>query len=148
MCPASPAMMQVDTIRQLEKHKEMLAQSIDVGEKRYQSQRRELLRIIQDRREKMDEIQADINRKEKALRQLYRSFPRRNEERAVDPRYWSNIKRTDMVAKGKQKGNAGNGGNGQRGMELFANYDSSSQRMPTAEELSSEIRMLKIRRQG
>eukprot|EP00397_Hematodinium_sp_SG-2012_P027573 GEMP01028979.1.p1 GENE.GEMP01028979.1~~GEMP01028979.1.p1 ORF type:complete len:255 (+),score=37.95 GEMP01028979.1:33-767(+) len=60
MCPASPAMMQVDTIRQLEKHKEMLAQSIDVGEKRYQSQRRELLRIIQDRREKMDEIQADI----------------------------------------------------------------------------------------
>jgi len=105
-----------DTIRQLEKHKTLLAQSVVADEKRYQSQKKELASMIQSKRESVEEVEKDVKHKEDILRQLYRKHAFRNGA----PR------------------NAGGRNDAHTGGRNDA-------RMPTVEELSVEIQALRLR---
>lgn len=134
--PASPIKGE-EKLTLLEKHKTMLAHSLIQSEKRYLSQKKELDRMIHARRETLEEVQNNVLTKEDQMKKLMRKITQKEHEQSDGHHHGvvDNLKKFEKNYAPKSK-------------KLFEDFGPSVEKkafVPSADELSAEIRNLKQR---
>jgi len=137
--PSSPQMSQ-DNLRMLEKHKQMLAQSLIVIEKRFMAQKKELDRMICSRREKLDEVKKDAESKEDIIKNLTRKIAQKEGKKTgCDPDFQAEASwKESSMKKAKLKPTSTDDDSAVHGADLL-NFH------PSTDEISAEIRALRQR---